>query len=116
MVVNLSDKFCPLPNSAAKRVGCRWDRSQLRFWTGIPEMTELDVGWVPMADPVFGPSRWGGLQSNRRSLFLILILCAVLCLALVINLFDVDSVRLPYIAHIYCKSHSHFLLASTYQG
>jgi hypothetical protein len=59
MVVNLSDKFCPLPNSAAKRVGCRWDRSQLRFWTGFPEMTELDVGWVPMADPVFGPSRWG---------------------------------------------------------
>jgi hypothetical protein len=58
MVVNLSDKFCPLPNSAMA-VGCCWDGSQLRFWTGFPEMTELDVGWVLVVDPVFGPSGWG---------------------------------------------------------
>lgn len=54
----------------------------------------------------------GGLTIESALPFLILILCAVLCLALVINLFDVDSVRLHYIAHIYCKSHSQFLLAS----
>jgi hypothetical protein len=73
MVVNLSDKLRPLPNSAATVVGCCWAGSQFRFWAGFRKTVELDVEWVHVVDPVFGPSGWG-FTIESKFLFLTLIL------------------------------------------
>jgi hypothetical protein len=59
MVVNLSDKLRPLPNSAATVVGCRWAGSQFRSWAGFRKMVELDVGWVHVGRPCLRPFRMG---------------------------------------------------------
>jgi hypothetical protein len=70
---HLSDKLRPLPNSAATVVGCRWAGSQFRFWAGFRKTVELDVEWVHVVDPVFGPSGWG-FTIESKFLFLTLIL------------------------------------------